>query len=182
MLPENLLANFLGTHLLLIIFIQIRLSAVAFPVQDIEDNKLLLVLMWLRHDVSVRPEKINVECASLSPPTLGNKAKKRLDKLPGLRVLEQFDTLMDTLALNLGAIPDGYSLVFFEAQLAIVPLVVDDVPRPLPIMWPVTVIMPELATVEVGLLKVAPALRREANIRFGSQGKAMLSYIFVNSA
>ena len=182
LLAENLLADFLGTHLMLIIFIQIRLRAVAFPIQDIEDNKLLLVLMRLRNDVSVRPEKIDPECASLLPPVFGNKAKKRLDKLPGLRVLKEFDTLVDTLTLNFGAIPDGYSLVFFEAQLAIVPLVVDDVPRPLPIMWPVTVIMPELAAVEVGPLKVTPALRWEANIRFGSQSKAILRYVFMNSS
>ena len=171
-----------GVHHLLIIFIQIRLGAVAFPVQDIEDNKLLLVLMWLRHDIGVRPEQIDPECASLLPPVFGHKAEKCLDKVPGLRVLKQFDTLVDTLALNLGAIPDGYGLVFFEGQFAVVPLVQDDVSRPLAIMWPVTLVMPELATVEVGSLKVLPALRREADIPFGGQSEAVLSYVFVNSA
>ena len=97
-------------------------------------------------------------------------------------VLKQLDTLVDTLPLNLGAIPDGYGLVFFEAQFAVVPLVQDDVPRPLAIMWSVTVVMPELAAVEVGPLKVLPALDREPDVPFGGQSKAVLSYVFVNSA
>ena len=138
--------------------------------------------MWLRHDVSVRPEKIDPECALWLPPIFGNKAEERLDKLSELRVLEQFDTLMDTLALNLGAIPDGDSLVFFEGQLAVVPLVQNDVSRPLTVMRPVTLIMPKKATVEVALLKVLPALRWEANIRFGGQGIALLSYVLMNSS
>ena len=63
-----------------------------------------------------------------------------------MRVLEQLDARMDTLALNLGAIPDGDGIVFFEAQFAVIPLVVDDVPRPLAIVWPVTIVMLELAS------------------------------------
>ena len=59
----------------LIVLIQIRLGAVAFPVQDIEDNKLLLVLMWLRHDVGVCPEQIDPECASLLPPVFGTRLR-----------------------------------------------------------------------------------------------------------
>ena len=181
LLPEHLLADFLGARLL-IIFIQIRLGAVAFPVQDVEDNKLLLVLMWLGHDVGVRPEQVDPECALRPPPFFGNQAKKCLDELLGLRVLEQFDARVDTLALNLGTIPDGDGLVFFEAQFAVVPLVVDDVPRPLAIVWPVTLVMPELAAVEVGPLKIFPALDREADIRFSGKSEAMLCYFFVNSA
>ena len=181
LLPEHLLADFTGARLL-IVFIQIRLGAVAFPVQDIEDNKLLLVLMWLGHDVGVGPEQIDPECASRPPPVFGNKAEKCLDELPGLRVLEQFDARVDTLPLNLGAIPDGDGLVFFEAQLAVVPLVVDDIPRPLAIIWLVAVVMLELAAVEVGPLKVLPALDREADVRFSGKSEAVLCYILVNSA
>ena len=58
LLPEHLLADFTGVRLL-IVFMQIRLGAVTFPVQDIEDNKLLLVLMWLGHDVGMSPEQID---------------------------------------------------------------------------------------------------------------------------
>src|SRR5271157_661060 len=181
LLPEHLFAVFASARLL-VIFIQIRLSAVAFPVQDIEDNKLLLVLMWLGHHVGVGPEQIDSECSSRPPPFFGDEANKCLDELPGLLVLEQFDARVDTLALNIGAIPDGDGLVFLEGQFAVVPLVVDDVPRPLAIIWLVTLVMLEQAAVEVGLLKVPPALRWEANIRFGGQGKAVLCYIVVNSA
>ena len=64
-------ADFTGARFL-VIFIQIRLGAVAFPVQDIEENKLLLVLMWLSHDVGVGPEQIDPECASWPPPFFGH--------------------------------------------------------------------------------------------------------------
>ena len=87
LLPEHLFADFVGARLL-VIFIQIRHGTVAFPVQDIEDNKLLLVLMWLGHDIGVSPEQIDPECASRPPPVFGDKTEKCLDELPGLRVLE----------------------------------------------------------------------------------------------
>ncbi len=77
LLPEHLFADFTGARLF-IMFIQIRLGAVAFPVQDIEQNKLLLVLMWLRHDICVGPEQIYPECASRPPPFFGNEVKKCL--------------------------------------------------------------------------------------------------------
>ena len=89
---------------------------------------------------------------------------------------------MDTLSLNLGAIPDSYGLVLFEGQFAVVPLVQDDVSCPLPIMRRVTVVMPELAAVEVGFAKVLRALDRETDVPFGGQGEAVLSYVVMNSA
>ena len=70
LLPEHLFANFVGARLL-VIFIQIRHGAVAFPVQDIENDKLFLVLMRLGHDVGVSPKQIDPERASRPPPVFG---------------------------------------------------------------------------------------------------------------
>ena len=149
LLQEHLIADFVGARLL-IAFIEIGLGAATLAVQDIEDNKLFLVLMWLRHDIGVCPEQIDPECASLLPPVFRHEAEKCLDEVLGLRVIKQLDTLVDTFTLNFGAIPDGYGLIFFEGQFAVVPLVQDDVSRPLAVMWPVTFVLSELATVEVG--------------------------------
>ena len=57
-------------------------------------------------------------------------------------ILEQLDALMDPLALDAGAIPDRDRLVFFERQLAVVPLVQNHVSRAFTVYRKVALIVP----------------------------------------
>jgi hypothetical protein len=89
---------------------------------------------------------------------------------------------MDPLAFDAGTIPDRDCLVFFECQLAVVPLVKDDVPGPLAILGVVALVVPKQAAVEVGFLEVLRAFHRKTNVPFSGEGIALLADELVNSA
>ena len=130
----------------------------------------------------MRPEEVDPERTLLLPLLFWYETEECLDEIPELLVLKQLDTLVDALALDAGAIPDGDGLVFLESQIAVFPLVPDDVSRPLPVTWPIALIAPELPAVEVLLLKVLRAFRREADVPFGGQGIALILYLPMDSA
>ena len=109
--------------LLHVLFIQVRFGAVALPSEDVKDDELLLVLMWFGDDIGMRSVQVDAECASRLPPVFRYKAEKYFNEIPELPIPEQLDTLVEPRSLNAGMIPDGYRVVFFESQLAVVPFV-----------------------------------------------------------
>src|SRR5262249_33274367 len=119
--------------------------------------------------------KVDPERSPRPPPALGHEAEKCLDDVLELLVLEGFDTLVDTFALDFRAIPNGYGVVFVEGQIAVFPFVQDDVSRPLAVGWPIALVAPQMAAVEVGLPQVLRAFWRQADIPFGGQCIPLIS-------
>ena len=107
LLPENRIAVSRAVGPVLVLVVQVRFRAVAFPVQDVNHNEFLVVPVRFSDHVGVRPEQVDPERAFLLPPVFWHQAEKRLYEFPELPVVKQLDALVDALSLNPGTVPDG---------------------------------------------------------------------------
>ena len=133
--------------------VQICFRTIPYPVEDVENNEFLVVVMRLCHYLGEGPEQINAERAVRSPPVRRYQLEKGTDQVLGLGVGKELDPGMLALARDVRPIGDRDHIVFLQVDVVVVPLVTNDVASSLAVDREVSFVMTECRLVEVRLEK-----------------------------
>jgi hypothetical protein len=88
LLPENRFGAFRYARPRAVIFIEIGLCAIAFPAQDVEDNKFFIVTVRPRYNVRMRSEQVDAEGSFCLPPIPWDEANKCRYQVSDLLILK----------------------------------------------------------------------------------------------
>src|SRR5215471_1668019 len=137
LMPENRLRGRLALVRDVLRPVEIGLSAAANPVNNVKNTKLLLVIVRRGNDVREGPEQVHPKRATGLPPVGRYEVEKGMNESLGLRVAQEHDSHVITLARDAGPVRNGDRIVLLQMEPVVMPLVPDDVSCPLAIHRPV---------------------------------------------
>src|SRR5215831_887956 len=153
--------------------VEIGLSAAANPVNNVENTKLLLIIVRRSNDVREGPEQVHAKRAVGLPPTGRYEVEKGMNEFLGLRVAQEHDSHVITLARDASPVRNGDRIVLLHMEPVVMPLVPDDVSCPLAIHRPVALVAVKRLVIEISLSEVLAELLWEPDCRFIGQRVAL---------